>query len=568
MTPRVPKPTNGAAPDSDGRLYERIVDEVFDLRVRVARDGRLMLWPSDSAARLGYRPDDMLGRPFTSLLHPRDAGMVGKGLDRLQQQGDPISFSARMRDAEGRWRRFRAIAVTAVAGSGETLIVGREVRRHGDAAIDRLRQDAPRDHLTGLPSRIAFQHHLDRAVERAEREHLQLAVFVMDIDRFAVVNDELGRPVGDAVLSEHARRLGELFARCGEIGRGDGDEFIALAWIRDGADEATLLAHDVRSALSAPVLVDGHEIFSTASVGIALYPADAVQVGRLVDGAVAAMHHAKRSEGDRHAFFAALSERRLGRLSLDAGLRNAVGNGELELAYQPVVDVASGALVGCEALIRWRHPEHGLLMPDEFLAVSEETGSILSIGAWVLRTACDQVSRWRLAGLGALRLAVNVSARQLREERFADLVSWVLGVTHLESRDLTLEITESVAVRVAEQDASSLRGLNNAGIALSIDDFGMGHASLAYLKHLPISQVKIDKAFVQGSVHSQVDAAIVRGIIAMARDMGLGVVAEGVETEEHAAFVRAAGCREVQGYLYAAPLWPADFERFALARRP
>ncbi|MDE2571242.1 MAG: GGDEF domain-containing protein [bacterium] len=553
--------------DGEHRLYRQIVDEAFDLRVRLGRDGRVLLCPADAAKRLGYSPDQMLGQPLGAFVHPKDAALVDGGLERLQRRGGSVSLELRIRDAHGHWRRFEAFGVAAVAGAGETLLVGRELRGRRAAAPDRLRDLSPRDALTGLPVRPAYLQLLERALARAERESLHLAVFVVDLDRFALVNDELGRGVGDAVLVDQATRLSQIFSGRGELGRGDGDEFIAFAWVREGVDEALMLAHDVRGAISAPVTVDGKEIFSTASVGIALYPVDGRHVSRLVDGAVAAMHQAKRGEGDCHAFFGALSGRKFGRLSLDAGLRNAVSNGELELFYQPLIGVEDHRLIGCEALVRWRHPEHGLLMPDEFLEVSEETGTILSIGAWVLRTACEQVTAWRRAGLGDLRLAVNVSARQLREERFADLVTWVLSVAHLDARALTLEITESVAVRLAEQDTSSLRGLRNAGVDLAIDDFGMGHASLSYLKHLPVNQVKIDKAFVQGSISNVIDAAIVRGIITMAREMELRVVAEGVETEEHAAFIREAGCHEVQGYLYAPPLSSEDFARFAEAAK-
>lgn len=560
-----PGPHDPIGEDPESRLYRRIVDETFELRLRVGRDARVVLCPEDVARSLGYTPHEMLGQPLIAFVHPRDAKGLGKGLERLRREDSPISLSLRLRDATGRWRLFEAHAMAAVAGGDDLLLVGREVRASENSTFNHVREQAPRDPLTGLPTREAYLQLLERALLRAEREGLHLAVFVIDLDRFALVNDELGRAVGDAVLREHARRLEGVFASHGALGRGDGDAFIAFAWIRENADEALLLAHDVRSAFAAPVDVDEHEIFSSASVGIAFYPNDGRHVSRLVDGATAAMHHAKRSDGDTHAFFGALCGPKMGKLTIDAGLRNAVGNGELEVFYQPVVALDGGGLIGCEALVRWRHPEHGLLMPDEFLEVSEETGTILSIGAWVLRTACQQVSAWKSEGLGDIRLAVNVSARQLREQRFADLVTWVLSVTHLDPALLTLEITESVAVRLAEQDTSSLRGLRNAGVDLAIDDFGMGHASLSYLKHLPVTRVKIDKTFVQGCVRNAVDAAIVRGILTMAREMGLGAIAEGVESEEHAAFLRAAGCLEAQGYLYSAPLSAQDFVRYAAA---
>jgi|GEM_PF-5924285 len=558
------KPMDG---EPDGRVYRRIIDDAFDLRVRIARDRRVTLCPEDAAQGLGYAAEEVIGRSFLSFIHPRDAGTFMKVLERLHGSRETESFSVRVKDAQGHWRRFEAYGVAAVSG-GDVLLVGRELRGRQSVAADRSRSKMPRDPITSLPMRSAYLGLLEQAIARAEREQLGVAVFVIDIDRFALINDELGRPTGDAVLREHARRLTAVFSAQGNLARGDGDEFLGYACVRKGADEALLLAHEVRGALSEPVSVDGHEIFSTASVGIALYPADGDRATHLVDHAVAAMRHAKRSDGDGQAFFGAISGRKYGRLSLDAGLRSAVINGELEVFYQPVVRLDDEALIGCEALVRWHHPQHGLLLPDEFLGVSEETATILSIGAWVLRTACEQLAAWRSDGIGALRLAVNVSARQLREQRFADFVTWVLSVTKLDAGSLTLEITESVAVRLAEQDASSLKALRNAGVDLAIDDFGMGHASLSYLKHLPVNQVKIDKAFVQGSMANAVDAAIVRGIAAMAREMGLDVVAEGVETKEHAAFLRAAGCNEAQGFLYAPPLRAAEFAAYCASRRP
>ncbi|TAM58832.1 phosphodiesterase [bacterium] len=560
--------TLGVAPqaggdDPDARVYRQIVDQAFDLRIRVGRDGRIVLCPEECARLVGCHAEDLLGQPFTTLVHPRDGAIVGQYLARVRRSRASVSFVVRVRIAQRRWRRFELVAAAAVSGH-DTLIVGREARATRSVAAE---ANAATDALTGLPLRGAHLERLERALARARREQLVLAIYVVDLDRFALVNDELGRDVGDAVLREQGRRIAAVFAGHGEAGRGDGDEFLAYAWAAGGADEALLLAHDIRIALASPVSVGEHEIFSTASVGIALYPRDGNERSRLLDGAVAAMHQAKRSQGDRHAFVDALPGRKSSRLLLDAALRNAVGNGELELYYQPVISLEDESLLGCEALVRWHHPERGLLMPDEFLDISEETGTILELGAWVLRGACDQVTAWRAEGIDAIQLSVNVSARQLREEHFADLVTWVLEAAHLDPGRLILEITESIAVRLAEYETRLLHVLRSAGIGLAIDDFGMGHASLAYLKHLPVNRVKIDKAFVQGAPASPIDAAIVRGIVMMAREMGIDVVAEGVETREHVEPLRAAGCTKAQGFLYAPALSAAQFAAFAAASR-
>ena len=432
-------------------------------------------------------------------------------------------------------------------------------------AEDRIRHLAHHDTLTQLPNRVLLHGRLEQAMAVAKRDGGQLAMLFIDMDRFKNINDTLGHPVGDGLLVEVGQRLSALVRESDIVARLGGDEFVLVLTGLDAnsATAAALVASKVVAELGRPYLVRGHELHSTPSIGIGLYPGDGEDADTLLKNADAAMYHAKSAGRNNFQFFtAAMNAATTERLALEAGLRGAIERGELFLHYQPQLDVASGRVLGVEALIRWQHPEMGLIPPLKFIPVAEDTGQIEAIGHWVLEQALHQVALWRANGHPDLRVAVNLSAQQLRGETFPQQVSNALQQHGLPGQALELEITESMAMRDPARTAELLAQLRRHGVALAIDDFGTGYSSLAYLKQLPLSCLKLDRSFVMDLENDANDAAICTATIQLAHSLGLGVVAEGVETPMQLEFLRRLGCDIVQGYYISRPLGPEACERY------
>ena len=419
----------------------------------------------------------------------------------------------------------------------------------------RIRHLASHDALTGLPNRTAFSELLNAARENARRHGRSLAVMFVDLDRFKVINDTLGHEAGDGVLRQAARRLRETLRASDVVARLGGDEFVVMLPEVSEATHAEVAARKVIAALVQPMLIGARELLVTASVGICLYPQDGEDEQTLMKNADAAMYRAKEAGKNNYKFHSAVSERRaLERLAMETSLRRGVEREQFFLHYQPRVSLQSGAVTGVEALVRWRHPDLGVVPPAEFIALAEETGSIAEIGRWVLGAACAQAAEWQRAGVAPVRMAVNVSARQFMNDDLVAQVSAALGSSGLAAEHLELEITESVMAQSVERAAQVLAGLRALGVRIALDDFGTGYSALAHLKRFPIDTLKVDRAFVAGLPQSADDAAITRAIITMGRSMRLVVVAEGVETPEQYVFLQAQGCDEVQGYLFSPPL--------------
>lgn len=430
-----------------------------------------------------------------------------------------------------------------------------ELRRK-DAHVRHL---AFHDPLTGLPNRTLLLDRLEHGIAFAGREKQHLGLMFIDLDRFKVVNDSLGHTVGDGLLQEVAHRLSLCFRQSDTIARMGGDEFVVLLeHTHDLADYAGF-ARKAIAALSQPVEFAGHSIRVGASIGIACFPGDGVDVFGLMKSADAAMYAAKAAGRGTYRFFQPTSGADAAqRPQLEMELRNATANGELELYYQPTVSLGSDAPFGVEAMLRWRHPERGLILPADFIPLAEETGIIAELGDWVLEEACRQCSAWRAQGLGRVRIAVTVAARQLQRGDLAGRIDAITRRHGISPADLEIKLTESVILGNREHIESTLGRLREIGVAVALDDYGSGASSLAYLRRLPIDILSIDRSFVGKADNDEEDAQFVRSILALGRALAATVVAEGVETESQAEFLRSCGCTLGQGYLYARPAPAAD----------
>ncbi|WP_157264490.1 bifunctional diguanylate cyclase/phosphodiesterase [Azohydromonas aeria] len=439
-------------------------------------------------------------------------------------------------------------------------------RRHAERE---LLHAAHHDALTGALNRGLLAAHLEHAIERSRRAHGRLAVYFVDLDRFKAVNDTLGHGAGDELLRQVAARLREQLRRADLVARHGGDEFVVLAEHDAGADDALqTLARKLVTALAVPYLVNGHECPVTASVGVAVFPDDGADAATLLRHADIAMYRAKEAGKNRFAFFAAqMDEQAQRRLGLQAALRRAVERRELTLAYQPKMSLADGRVTGVEALARWVHPQWGAVSPAEFIPLAEDIGLIAELGRWVLAQALADAMGWRARGLGPLPVAVNLSASQFAGGGLLEDVQGALRDSGAAPSLLELELTESMVMREPEEAARLLGALRALGVRVSIDDFGTGHSSLAYLKRLPLDAVKLDRSFVRDLPDGPKDAAIAGGVIALAHQLRLQVVAEGVETEAQRECLRHAGCDQVQGYLLGRPM-PADALAAWLQARP
>jgi diguanylate cyclase (GGDEF)-like protein/PAS domain S-box-containing protein len=422
---------------------------------------------------------------------------------------------------------------------------------------EQMAHQATHDALTQLPNRYLLQDRLKHAIARARRTGWSFAVLFVDLDHFKKVNDGLGHGAGDILLREVAARLLGCGRKEDTIARLGGDEFVIVLEDLRQEDRAATLARKILEALALPLQIEGHECFITASIGVSLFPKDGADAETLLKNADAAMYQAKDSGRDIIQFYGhEMHARALERLKLEQSLRHALERRELELHYQPQMELRGGRIIGVEALLRWRHPQRGLISPSEFVPLAEETGLIEVIGEWVLRTACEQARAWQREGLPPLRMAVNLSPRQFLRPGMANVVDRVLRETGLEPGYLDLEITEGLLIKNVEGSIATLRALKAMGVRLSIDDFGTGYSSLNYLKRFPIDQLKIDKSFVSDLMTDQDDNAIALAVIAMAHSMRLNVIAEGVENESQLAFLQKNLCDEMQGYYLSRPLPP------------
>jgi diguanylate cyclase (GGDEF)-like protein len=451
-----------------------------------------------------------------------------------------------------------------LVATGPTEVLGlvRDIseRKRTEEQIRRL---AYFDSLTGIPNRQAFLETLERELHRSKIGNKKFAVLFMDLDAFKRINDTLGHNVGDDLLKIVSERLRETIRPSDLVSRGDqshnlarlgGDEFTILIPDLDRVENALNVAHRVKDAMRRPFLIEGNEIFVTASIGISLFPEDGDDCDSLLKYADTAMYHAKNcGKNNAKLYSSSLTMQIMSHVKLEVGLRKALKNDELYLLYQPQIDVRSSEIVGVEALVRWRHPERGIISPTEFIPLAEETGLIVPIGEWVLRTACIQARQWQKSTKRSLRMAVNLSAKQFKDENLTQIVVSALNDTGLDPRLLELELTEGTLMDDARATMATLEQLRAIGVFLSIDDFGTGYSSMNYLKRFDVRALKIDRSFICGLPQDSENAAITRAIIAMAHGLKMIVVAEGVETDEQLVLLEEYGCDLVQGFYLGHP---------------
>ena len=538
-------------------LHTAASKRALQTRSDVARAASFSRWAAIAMIALAA----VMGLVIARIVSLRIAGSVAQliAFSRRVASGD---FSARA--PQGRDDEFGILAkaMNQMAESIENSNVLLE------SSADSLKHQATHDALTGLPNRALLEDRLTQAISYADRYGRLMTVVFINLDGFKMVNDSLGRKAGDELLKVMAARMSQCLRSVDTVVRTGGDEFVVVLYDQpgDGTDIVPALRR-LLDAIALPVQIDCQAVQVTGSMGVATYPADGADADALVMNADAAMSRAKASGRNNFQFYAAeMNGASRDRFAMREGLRHAIARGEFHLAYQPQVDMRSGEMIGVEALIRWQHPERGSISPAEFIPLAEETGLIVPIGEWVLRTACFQRKAWQRAGLPAFGVSVNVSARQFRERTLIDQVARALADSGLEARLLELELTESMVMEDLESALLSMKALQAMGVQLSIDDFGTGYSSLSALKRFPIARLKIDRAFVRDIPDDDEDKAIAKAIISLGHELKLKVIAEGVENEQQLEFLRLNGCDEMQGYLFSPPVSPTQLAALVKSR--
>jgi diguanylate cyclase (GGDEF)-like protein/PAS domain S-box-containing protein len=532
------------------------------------RQGIVKAWNPAAEKLFGWRADEMVGGVLLSV--PEDKQDETKALRARVLAGESIidlevqrqkrdgtlfdlsSTMAPLRDAEGQINGYLSIASDLSA------------RKAAERQVEFL---AYRDVLTGLPNRLLAQDRFSQAVAHADRLHRKVALLFLDLDNFKTINDSLGHTLGDVLLREFAGRLASCVRDSDTLSRQGGDEFLIMLSDLPNTDAATPVLIKIRESLQTPFMLDGHELTTSASMGVALYPDDGRDFETLLKKADTAMYRAKDAGRNQYRFFnEQMYVEAVEHLRMKNGLQRALAHNEFIVHYQPQIDLRTGRVFGVEALVRWQHPDEGLIAPGRFIPAAEDSGLIVPMGEWVLREACRQAMLWREAGLPPMTMAVNISAVQFRRGDLPQTIAKALEETGFDPRLLELELTESVLINDIEVALANVRQLKQLGVKLSIDDFGTGYSSLSYLKRFAVDKLKIDQSFVRDLVRNPDDAAIVRAIIQMASGLSLRTLAEGVEDEATLAILREFGCEDAQGYYFARPMPAAALAAFVSSR--
>jgi diguanylate cyclase (GGDEF)-like protein/PAS domain S-box-containing protein len=566
-------------------LHRYIVNSSPDLVYMLDRNGCFTFLNDRVESLLGFSRDELIGKHYTELVDD-DHLELARNVFNERRTGDRAVSNAEMRLKSRQARRgarfFHAHAIwTELTAMGVysdpkertrenfvgTYGIARDISERKEAQ-EVISFQAYHDLLTHLPNRALLKDRLSLAITQARRSKRRLAVMFLDLDRFKIVNDTLGHSMGDRLLKAVANRLQSCLRRGDTLSRFGGDEFTLLLPEVRTRDDVVVIATKILDRLGGPFVIDGHELFVGASIGVAMYP-EAGETGEaLIQNADIAMYHVKGRGKNGYQFFSEeMNHKYSTRLSMERELRNGLTQEELVVYYQPQVALETGDIVGVEALVRWRHPERGLVEPGDFLPMAEETGLITQIDTFVQRRAFADVAGWQRGGLGDIRLSVNLSAPQIEQEDFVDNFVADMAAAGMDPARVKLEITENILMQDMEVVIPKLKQLRQLGVQIAIDDFGTGYSSLSYLQQFPIHTLKIDRSFVGDIRAEQGDASIVNAIVAMARGLNLDLIAEGVENRTQLRYLRSQGCSEVQGFIFSDPV-PADQVKLMLQQNP
>ncbi len=554
-----------------------LIDALPDLLLRITGDGQILELREPSSFDRVFSGAGLLGKKINEVFTEEVSRPIVQNLHRALTLGGMQFFEHNLQVGEDvRYYEWRIVS----SGKDEALAIVREIteRKRTEERVFRL---AYHDILTGLLNRNSFKDHLAQALAQAQRHGRYVAILFIDLDRFKRINDTFGYKVGDLLLQSVAERIeegvrkGDKSARNVEaqssqdVSRIGGDEFtILLPEIRDVQDSAKV-AKRILDSVSRPLVIAGNEIFITGSIGITVYPMDGEDPDTLLKNADSAMYSAKEQGRNNYQFYSeAMNASSYKRLSLENALRKALDRREFMVYYQPQVNIDLGKIIGLEALLRWKHPELGFVPPCDFIPMAEETGLIVPIGEWVLRTACTYNKALQKMGLPPMRMAVNISSLQFRPRSLVAAITRVLNVSGLDPRWLEIELTESAIMKNMEESSSILCDLKQMGLRVAIDDFGTGYSSLAYLKRFPLDIIKIDRSFIRDIPGDRDNEAIAAAIIAMAHSLNLEVIAEGVENESQLEFLRDHGCKQVQGYIISPALPGEEMKEYLKNKEP
>lgn len=555
------------------RLHRYIVNTSPDIIYILDQDGHFTFINERIESLLGFSKEEIVGKHYSFLVHHDDMEQAKYVFNERRigtRAAKNIELRLKCKD-DGKSRHFnnRTLPIELSATGMYTTDadpknkytgtygVARDVTER-KVAEDTINFQAYHDLLTKLPNRALLRDRLTLAINQAKREDEKIAVMFLDLDRFKNINDSLGHMIGDELLQQVSTRLKECIRAADTLARFGGDEFtLMLPKLHDGHEDARMLAEKITDTLKRPFNVDGHELYVSASIGIALYPQDGTDIDSLIKHADVAMYHVKGQGKNGYKFYSnEMNVPYIEKLSMDTGIHRALDNNEFSLVYQPQVNLRTGEIVGVEALLRWEHPEHGAISPSEFIPFAEESGLIVDIGIWVLKTACAELSRWRTAGLPEIRMSVNISTRQLLEDNIVKDIIQIMKDYNVPGHCLELEITEHAIMSDMDSVIRKLKELSSHDITIAIDDFGTGYSSLSYLHKLPIQTLKIDRTFLKESRINKGDNTIINTIVAMAKGLKLNVIAEGVESQAQLEYLREIECSEAQGFLFGKPLPP------------
>lgn len=562
--------------ETERSFLQTIIDGVSDPLMVIGLDYQVLLLNKSSKANLldryatasplyCYQASHQDSEPCSGIAHPCP-------LQEVKRSDRPVTVVHRHQLKSGETRSFELVASPYRSEDGTLLGIIESSRDITDRLSmerdiaerdDRLEFLAHHDPLTHLPNRFRFNDRLQHAMAKAQRSKTQLALLFLDLDRFKNINDSLGHAVGDEVLREVANRLLASVRNVDTVARLGGDEFLIIVEDLQDVLGAATLAQKILSSLTETISVEDHEFTTTASIGISMFPCDGVDGEGLLKSADVAMYRAKEQGRNNYQFYTPdMNAHTHELLLLEADLRKALEQRQMVLYYQPQIDLRSGSMVGIEALVRWKHPDKGIIAPEDFIPLAEETGLIVPLGEWVMATACRQNKAWQDAGYPPLRMAVNVSARQFRQAGLIDTINNILAKTGLDSQWLELELTESIVMKDVSGAILIMNNLHQQGIHLAIDDFGTGYSSLSYLKRFPVSRLKIDRSFITDITHNANDSSIAKSIIALGNTMNMEVLAEGVETSEQLQLLQEMSCQYGQGFLFSPPTTDAQLTPF------